>query len=72
MSLKLQWNNRSGLAAGIIAALGLYLAADKGWAEEKPAFGTITEFASVPAIPGFPEGVAIHGNSVFVSGPARK
>jgi sugar lactone lactonase YvrE len=25
----------------------------------------------VPADPGFPEGVAVHGNSVFVSGPAR-
>lgn len=25
----------------------------------------------MPAAPGFPEGVAVHGNSVFVSGPAR-
>lgn len=38
--------------------------------ETKPAFGTISKFASVPAVPGFPEGVAIHGNFVFVSGPA--
>jgi hypothetical protein len=38
---------------------------------KKPAFGTSTKFATVPAVPGFPEGVAVHGNSVFVSGPAR-
>jgi sugar lactone lactonase YvrE len=31
----------------------------------------ISTFASLPAEPGFPEGVAIHGNLVFVSGPAR-
>ena len=36
-----------------------------------PAFGTISVFAPVPATPGFSEGVAVHGNSVFVSGPAR-
>ncbi len=39
--------------------------------ENKLVFGTITKFASVPASPGFPEGVAVDGNSVFVSGPAR-
>jgi sugar lactone lactonase YvrE len=37
----------------------------------KPTFGTISLFAPVPATPGFPEGVAVHGNSIFVSGPAR-
>jgi sugar lactone lactonase YvrE len=31
----------------------------------------ISTFASLPAEPGFPEGVAVHGNLVFVSGPAR-
>jgi sugar lactone lactonase YvrE len=31
----------------------------------------IKPFAQLPAIPGFYEGVAIHGNTVFVSGPAR-
>lgn len=34
-------------------------------------FGDIETFAGVPAFPGFPEGVAVHGNRVFVSGPAR-
>ena len=40
-----------------------------------PAFagqiGGIDLFAGVPLDPGFPEGVLVHGNSVFVSGPAR-
>ncbi len=40
-------------------------------AKKKEQFGDISTFATVPADPGFPEGVAIHGNSVFVSGPAR-
>lgn len=43
----------------------------KSFNENEPKFGTITKFASVPALPGFPEGVAIDGKSVFVSGPAR-
>jgi hypothetical protein len=34
-------------------------------------YGDIETFALVPAAPGFPEGVAVHGNRVFVSGPAR-
>jgi hypothetical protein len=59
------------LVTGIIAAVALMLTADAVWADEKPAFGTITKLATVPAAPGFPEGVAIHGDSVFVSGPAR-
>jgi len=34
-------------------------------------FSGIRTFASVPVIPGFPEGIAVHGGNVFVSGPAR-
>ncbi len=66
--------DRAVFKAGALCALGalaLHLTANAGWADKKPAFGTITQFAPVPAVPGFPEGVAIHGNSVFVSGPAR-
>lgn len=48
----------------------LILALAVGTAQAAP-YGTITSFAPVPADPGFPEGVAVHGNSVFVSGPAR-
>jgi sugar lactone lactonase YvrE len=35
------------------------------------ASGGIATFATVPAAPGFPEGIAVHGNQVYVSGPAR-
>jgi sugar lactone lactonase YvrE len=62
-----RFQNR-GSVTGIIAAVALLLTADTGWGAE---FGTITKFATVPAVPGFPEGVAVHGDSVFVSGPAR-
>jgi sugar lactone lactonase YvrE len=71
MSHRIQRHTKRGITSGIVMALGLLLVADAGWAEEKPAYGTITKFATVPAAPGFPEGVAVHGNSVFVSGPAR-
>jgi sugar lactone lactonase YvrE len=54
-----------------MAVFGAYLTTAPIRANAKPAFGAITTFASVPAVPGFPEGVAVHGNSVFVSGPAR-
>lgn len=40
-------------------------------AKDHHDFGTITTFATVPADPGYPEGVAVHGNHVYVSGPAR-
>jgi hypothetical protein len=35
------------------------------------AVGKIETFAIVPATPGFPEGVAVDGNRVYVSGPPR-
>lgn len=31
--------------------------------------GDIVTFAQVPATPGYPEGIAVHGTWVFVSGP---
>jgi sugar lactone lactonase YvrE len=55
----------------MIAAFAFYLMTAASAANSNPAFGTITKFATVPAMPGYPEGVAVHGNSVFVSGPAR-
>jgi len=51
----------------LLALLILTLAL--GTAQAAP-YGSITTFAPVPANPGFPEGVAVHGNSVFVSGAA--
>lgn len=52
----------------LLAFVALALAI--GTAQAAP-FGALTTFAPVPADPGFPEGVAVHGNSVFISGPAR-
>ncbi|HWN11183.1 MAG TPA: hypothetical protein VNO50_18235 [Pyrinomonadaceae bacterium] len=71
MSFRLR--NKIGKYAAVcaLAAVALSLTTVTSWAKVKPPFGTITTFAPVPAVPGFPEGVAVHGNSVFVSGPAR-
>ncbi len=33
--------------------------------------GDSAVFATVPAVPGFPEGIAVRGNRVYVSGPAN-
>lgn len=58
----------AALAACLIAGLGSLAPST---AKDKPDYGSITTFATVPADPGFPEGIAIHGNFVYVSGPAR-
>jgi DNA-binding beta-propeller fold protein YncE len=71
MSPQPQKKIRSYVALCVIAAFGIFLTTAASLAKTKPAFGTITKFASVPPVPGYPEGVAVHGNSVFVSGPAR-
>ena len=70
MSLGLHRQIQRSMALCLMVALSVLLATS-GLAKAAPAFGTITTFALVPATPGFPEGVAVHGNSVFVSGPAR-
>jgi sugar lactone lactonase YvrE len=72
MSFRVRRNIVAGVAVCAAAAFALHLATNAGWAgNKKPVYGTITKFATVPAVPGFPEGVAVYGNSVFVSGPAR-
>ena len=57
-----------GLAAKVILLLSFLLPTAVFAAT---SFDGIRTFATVPADPGFPEGVAVHGNHVFVSGPAR-
>src|SRR5436190_10648748 len=71
MSIRLPLRLRTSAAACLIVVFAIYLTAMPALATDKPAFGTISVFAPVPAAPGFPEGVAVHGDSVFVSGPAR-
>lgn len=55
-------------AVVLLSAVSLLIAAparaEGGW------HGEIKTFARTPADPGFPEGIAVHGNRVYVSGPA--
>lgn len=71
MSVRHRNKIRSFAAVCIMAALALSLTTASSLAKIKPSFGTITKFATVPPAPGYPEGIAVNGNSVFVSGPAR-
>ncbi len=57
------------VAAAVLTALAC-LMAGFGPAQAMD-IGEITVLASVSATPGFPEGVAVRGNAVIVSGPAR-
>lgn len=50
----------------LVAAPALHAAPHSG-----AGFGNLSIFAPVPADPGFPEGIAVHGHHVYVSGPAR-
>ena len=60
-------SRRSALGMIALTAVGL-LGAGAGPAQ---ADSGIHPFAIVPPVPGFPEGIAIDGNRVYVSGPAR-
>src|SRR5690242_19415847 len=55
-------------ALALLSAVSMLIAAparaEGGW------HGEIRTFARTPADPGFPEGIAVHGNRVYVSGPA--
>ncbi|KYF59628.1 hypothetical protein BE08_09785 [Sorangium cellulosum] len=68
---KLSHSSGKGLVQG---ALVLLSAASMMIADPAPAEGHrrggIQTFARTPADPGFPEGIAVHGNRVYVSGPA--
>ncbi|MFO0816630.1 MAG: hypothetical protein U1A77_01735 [Pirellulales bacterium] len=61
----------------VVAVAWMAIVVSGGWQgtavghHPKPQFGDISIFSMAPADPGFPEGIAIHGNRVFVSGPAR-
>jgi sugar lactone lactonase YvrE len=63
---------RSTVARGAMVAaavLGLVVAGD-ATAEQPPAFGEARILAQVPNPPGFPEGIAVRGNRIYVAGPA--
>ena len=52
---------------GLVCWAGLTLPAGAG--EPRP-FGDVKVLAKVPTPPGFPEGIAVKGNRVYVAGPA--
>ena len=40
-------------------------------ANQPRPYGDVRVLATFPAEPGYPEGIAVKGNKVYVSGPAR-
>lgn len=62
---------RSTIArGGLAAAAVLALVAVPDAAATPPVFGEARILAQVPNPPGFPEGIAVRGNRVYVAGPA--
>jgi sugar lactone lactonase YvrE len=66
-------NRVIGLLGAAIAVLAISLAGTSaGSADtEERQFGDVQVLATVPTPPGFPEGIAVQGNRIYVSGPAR-
>ncbi|HWS89836.1 MAG TPA: SMP-30/gluconolactonase/LRE family protein [Pyrinomonadaceae bacterium] len=52
------------------AAVCSFLTLDAAAKQARP-YGDVQVLATFPAEPGFPEGIAVKGNRVYVSGPAR-
>ena len=68
------WRLRAAAVALMVMALAMAGLGPVQAAQTEGHHGDIGEietFATVPVDPGFPEGVVVHGNRVFVSGPAR-
>ena len=69
--LKVRASRRAALSLLALTAVGL-VGAQAVSAKPKPQpAGRIKVFAPVAAVPGFPEGIVVEGNLVYVSGPAR-
>ncbi|WP_437950237.1 SMP-30/gluconolactonase/LRE family protein [Sorangium sp. So ce296] len=71
MQSKLSRSSKTGLVCGALSLLSVASAqiSDPAWAMAA-WHGEIKPFATFPTPPGFPEGIAVDGNRVFVSGPA--
>ncbi|WP_437332403.1 SMP-30/gluconolactonase/LRE family protein [Sorangium sp. So ce394] len=71
MQSKLSRSSKTGLVCGALSLLSVTsaLVSDPAWAMAA-WHGEIKPFATFPTPPGFPEGIAVDGNRVFVSGPA--
>lgn len=54
--------------SAFLVALALFLAGRvRATPPPKPAIGDTDVLATIPAAPGFPEGIAVHGHTVYVS-----
>lgn len=58
-------------AAFLAAAAAASLLPLTAAAKQPRPYGDVQVLATFPADPGFPEGIAVKGNKVYVSGPAR-
>ena len=59
----------AALAANFVTSLATQMNAQPS--QSSRPFGDVQVLATVPASTGFPEGIAVRGNQVYVSGPAR-
>lgn len=66
--MKLSKIASTAFLAAVTAATLLPAAAN---AKQPRLYGDVQVLATFPAEPGFPEGIAVKGNKVYVSGPAR-
>lgn len=66
----LTWTTLRPGAAALLVLSCIAVAGPPPATAAPPQFGDIDTLAGLPAIPGFPEGISVHGNRVFVSGPA--
>ncbi len=58
-------------ALAVILALSLAGQMNAQPTETTRSFGDVRVLGTVPASTGFPEGIAVRGNKIYVSGPAR-
>jgi len=63
--------NLSKIAAAVILAAAPSLTPSARAASPTRPYGDVKVLATVPAQPGYPEGIAVKGNKVYVAGPAR-
>jgi sugar lactone lactonase YvrE len=66
---RVRWT-RLARAAAVIGVLGSIAGVGNASADAPDSFGDARILAQVPNPPGFPEGIAVRGNRVYVAGPA--
>src|SRR5216110_1682596 len=65
-------SRRPLFVCALLCVLGCLAAQVSVWAQaDARPFGDVQVLATVPFPPGYPEGIAVNGNKVYVAGPAR-